>query len=214
MQITAYCQVVPGKVLLNGTTVFEHEGPHTVDFLKSAYRGLKIKYPKFFKMDSLCKLAFLTAETMLSDGRVKSGYEPKDIGIFIQNSSSSLSTDEKHQESIASREEYFPSPSVFVYTLANIMAGELAIRHGFKGENAVQVVEKPDPELLSQTVREAFENQRIECCVAGWVEEYRNNLTSCLFIVENSIPINSSTISRESIIFDPANMDRLFKDVL
>lgn len=199
-------------VRVNGDTIFLSDYEDATSFLKSAYRGMKISYPKFFKMDNLCKLAFLSAEAMLSDGRVKETYAARDIGIILQNASSSLTTDEKHQDSIASRDSYFPSPSVFVYTLPNIMIGEIAIRHGFKGENAVQIVEKPDSKLLFDTISEAFASDRIQCCIAGWVEEHYNNLTSCLFIVEKSGPIISSSGKRENIIFEPSNMDRLFKD--
>jgi hypothetical protein len=165
-------------------------------------------------MDSLCKLAFLAAEPLLADGRVKETYAANEIGIVLQNSSSSLTSDEKHQESISSHENYFPSPSVFVYTLPNIMAGEIAIRHGIKGENAVHIVPGPDTELVYNTVSELFSSHRIQCCLAGWVEEYHERLTSCLMLVEKTRQPITSNDNAENIIFDPSNIERLFKEVL
>lgn len=214
LEITSYCQVTAGLVRLNGGSIFTKEESSPAAFLKAAYRGMHISYPKFFKMDNLCKLAFLTAETLLSDGRITKAYSGTDVGIILQNSSSSLSTDEKHQETIASNDNYFPSPSVFVYTLPNIMAGEIAIRHGLKGENGVYITPGPDPEMLYENVSGLFSNDRIKCCLAGYVEEYHERLTSCLFLVEKSNLSNSSTENKESIIFDPSNVERLFKDAL
>jgi hypothetical protein len=210
--ISAHCQVSPGLLRLNGNAIFRNGEADPTAFLKAAYRGLHISYPKFFKMDNLCKLAFLTAEPLLSDGRVKRMYPARDIGIILQNSSSSLTTDERHQETIANRDQYFPSPSVFVYTLPNIMTGEMAIRHGIKGENAVHITPAPDPQMLWHNVTELFFSQRIQCCLAGYVEEYHERLTSCLFLVEKSNSSFSSPQTRESIIFDPSNIERFYKD--
>jgi hypothetical protein len=111
--------------MLNGSIVFEQPSTDPADFLKSAYRRLNIQYPKFFKMDSLSKLAFLSAEILLKDSDITTSYPSEMTGIILFNASSSLETDEKHQESIGDRGNYFPSPSVFVYTLANIMTGEI-----------------------------------------------------------------------------------------
>jgi hypothetical protein len=212
--ITSYSQITPGLVRINGDAIFRHAERDPSLFLKAAYRGLGFSYPKFFKMDNLCKLAFLAAEPLLADGRIKGAYVAKDTGIILQNSSSSLTSDEKHQQSISSRENYFPSPSVFVYTLPNIMAGEIAIRHGIKGENAVQVTPEPDPLLLYHTISELFTNKRIDCCLAGWIEEYHETLSACLVVVERSPQLISSGAKGESIIFDPSTIERLFKDVL
>ena len=212
--ISSHCQIIPGIVRLNGDAIFRKEEPDTTAFLKAVYRGLHFSYPKFFKMDNLCKLAFLTAEALLADNKATASYAPSDIGIILQNASSSLETDEKHQQSIANREHYFPSPSVFVYTLPNIMAGEIAIRHGIKGENAVHITPSPDPEMLWHQVSELFANHRIHCCLAGYVEEYHDRLASCLFLVEKSNRSFSSSQTRENIIFEPSNIERYFKDVL
>jgi hypothetical protein len=94
------------------------------------------------------------------------------------------------------------------------MAGEIAIRHGIKGENAVYIIPAPDGQLLFENVSELFMNDRIQCCLAGWVEEYHQDLSSCLFLVERSKPEESTSNNMESIIFAPSNIERLFKEVL
>lgn len=210
--ITSYTEISSNTFRKDGKVLFQAGESDATAFLKAAYRHLGISYPKFFKMDNLCKLAFLAAEPLLNDRRTGERYEASAIGIILQNSSSSLTTDEKHQESVADRQNYFPSPSVFVYTLPNIMAGELAIRHKIKGENAVFIVPQPDGELMYNFVSELFISKRVDCCLAGWVEENRKGISACLFLAEKTGSYISSHKMGESIIFEPSTIDRLFKD--
>jgi hypothetical protein len=212
MIISRYCSIKPPVLLLNGSIVNDEKTELPAEFLKSAYRRLNIQYPKFFKMDNLCKLAFLSAEILLKDTELTTRYPSEDIGMIILNASSSLETDEKHQESISDRGNYFPSPSVFVYTLPNIMTGEIAIRHKIKGENAVIISEKPDAQLIFNLVDELFSRKRVSCCITGWVEAYNDRLTSCLMLLENEEKAKSVTEPEEIIIFDPSNIERIFKE--
>lgn len=213
MLITRYCAVKPPFLLFNGSIVPQQPSADPADFLKSSFRGLNIQYPKFFKMDNLSKLAFLSTEMLLKDLNISSLYPSEKIGIILFNSSSSLETDEKHQESINDRGNYFPSPSVFVYTLPNIMTGEIAIRHKIKGENNVFIAENPDPERIFQMVNELFSNKRVNCCITGWVEAYHKKLGSCLMLVENDEMAKSSSGDAENIIFATSTIERIIKEV-
>ncbi|MBP6872581.1 MAG: hypothetical protein KBC43_11285 [Bacteroidales bacterium] len=212
MLITRYSAVKPPVLLFNGSIAKEIDFNDPGEYLKTAYRQLNLSYPKFFKMDNLCKLAFLTTEILLKDFDLSSRYASEKTGLIILNSSSSLETDEKHQESISDRNNYFPSPSVFVYTLPNIMTGELAIRHKIKGENSVFITEKPDAEFLHGQVSELFDRGRVNCCIAGWVEAYHEKLTSCLFLVENIEMVKEDIEPKEIIIFAPSNIERIIKE--
>jgi hypothetical protein len=214
MIITRYCSINPEKVSVNKTKLLENAGSEPENLLKTLYRHLFIQYPKFFKMDPLSKLAFLSAEILLKDMDVTTRYPLEEIGMILLNASSSLETDEKHQESISDRGNYFPSPSVFVYTLPNIMTGEIAIRHKIKGENAVIISEKPDAQTIFQFVDELFSRKRVSCCITGWVESYHDRLSSCLMLVENEEKAKSFIEPEEIIIFDPSNINRIFKEVL
>jgi len=214
MLITRFCSINPPVIKFNGSVIYKNKAGNSSDLLKSAYRSLSIQYPKFFKMDSLCKLAFLSAEVLLKDAEMASRYSSEEIGLIILNSSSSLETDEKHQESIGDRGNYFPSPSVFVYTLPNIMTGEIAIRHKIKGENAVLICEKPDPQLIYQQVDELFMQKRVSCCIAGWVDAYHEKRLSCLMLIENEEMVKSYLKQQEITIFDPSNTERIFKEVI
>lgn len=211
MFVTRFCTIKFPEIRLNGIDCYVHSSLPP-DFLKSAYRDLNAAYPKFFKMDNLSKLGFLAAEYLLKDFDLSGKYRPEETGIVLQNSSSSLETDEKHQESISDRQNYFPSPSVFVYTLPNIVVGEMAIRHGIKGENAVLVAEAPDAGQIFRYVSELFERERVRCCITGRVEAYRERQEAVVMLVEKDEPVKSSPGLTENIKFAVSNIERIFKE--
>src|SRR5690606_18078970 len=97
-------------------------------FLNSAYEALDNHYPKFYKMDALCKLGTIAAHVLLETPE-KTGYQPEEVGIVLSNKNGSIEADLSYFESAKT----FPSPSLFVYTLPNILIGEISIRNGFKG---------------------------------------------------------------------------------
>ena len=214
MRITHYCVIKLPEIKVNGSVIFNLSAAGPQEFLKSAYRNLNIGYPKFFKMDSLCKLAFLSAEVLLKDHEITRRYDAHQIGIILQNSSSSLEVDEKHQESISDRQNYFPSPAVFVYTLPNIMIGEIAIRHKIKGENAVLISELPDARQLFEYVNENFLRNRVKCCITGRVESYHGTMSACLMLVEKQGAITSFVEPEEMFIFGLSNFERIFNEAL
>ena len=121
-------------------------------FIKTLYKKEMISYPKFYKMDNLSKLGFLGAEMLFNEASFFDRYRKEDIGILIMNSSSSLDTDLSYNETIKDKSNYYPSPSLFVYTLANIVIGEICIRHKIKGENAFFVSDHFEPAKIKELV--------------------------------------------------------------
>jgi hypothetical protein len=210
--IKKYCSIKEARVSINGRVAMEDETQ--VDFrkfIRASYRHFQTDYPKFFKMDSLSKLGFLSVDVLLKNENLLIKYPAEKIGIMLFNASSSLEVDEKHWETIRDREQYFPSPSNFVYTLPNIMAGEAAIRHKFKGENTVLISEFFDPELIYNIVSQAFAAGAFDCCICGWVEQYGNNYESLLFLVEEIGNLNEGQKSTEDIIFESSNILKIYK---
>ena len=141
VEITSYCTIRNGKAISNGTEVFSGSGGYD-EFIKDLYRNLKIGYPKFFKMDRLSKLALVSSELLLINKSISEDYNAEKIGIYLANNASSLDTDRRHQDTIQNREEYFPSPAIFVYTLPNITIGEIAIKQKIKGPNLFFILDK------------------------------------------------------------------------
>ena len=89
-------QVVTDDKVENVTEIFST----FAGFLKALYKKEQISYPKFYKMDSLSKLGFLTSEKVLKESQVLDHYRKEEIGIILFNSSASLETDTEYQKTI------------------------------------------------------------------------------------------------------------------
>jgi len=191
-------------ISVDGREVYRMEvNPDFSDFMRQSAKHFEMKYPKFAKMDNLGKLGFLSAEILFRDNEFLSRYKGNRIGIIFQNGSSSLSTDFKHQATIEDKENYFPSPAVFVYTLPNIVIGEICIRHHINGENNLFVFETFQPDFLYNYIRELFENNRIDGCLAGWLDYgIDNTYKSFLFLIEK--------YAGKSVILKFENLKKLY----
>ena len=151
-----------------------------LDFLLSVYHHFGINYPKFYKMDNLSKLGWLATEVLLKDSFEKERYKPEDIGVVLANANSSLDTDIKYYETVKD----IASPALFVYTLPNIVIGEICIRHNFKGENAFFIFEEFDAGFIEQYVSNLINNNILQACICGWVELLGEQYKTVLFLVE------------------------------
>ena len=184
LQITSYCQIHEKKVVVNDRLIFYMENfLNFADFLKAVYKQEAISYPKFFKMDSLSKLGFLATELVLREKPI-GRYCSEEVGVVLSNASASLDTDIIHNDSVKDKSHYFPSPSVFVYTLPNIVIGEICIKNKIKGENAFLVSEFFDGNLLENYVQNLFINEGTAACICGWVELLGNNYNALLMLIE------------------------------
>ena len=167
---------------MDGEKHFEMDKCNFSEFIKTAFREFKIEYPKFFKMDNLSKLAFLTSEIILKE--VCKVADENDVAIVFSNQSASLDTDVKYQNSIQNKEEYFPSPAVFVYTLPNICIGEISIKHQLKSENAFFVFDSFNASFLENYANQLIQSNKAEKVLCGWVEIYQENYKSFVYLVE------------------------------
>lgn len=149
------------------------------DFLSSLYEKLDINYPKFFKMDALCKLGIAATHVLLKDFD-KAAYQPGELGIVLSNRSGSIEADINYFESSRS----YPSPSLFVYTLPNIVIGEISIRYGFKGENAFFISERFDADWMVFYVNNLMQYQGIKACICGWVDVENDEYDARFFLIE------------------------------
>ncbi len=211
MYITKSACISQNTVWCNDQIVYQLEYLQEVDsvfqhFIKSVFKLICTPYPKFYKMDNLSKLAFVASEVLLKDTELLSKYAKEDIGLVFMNSSSTINTDRDHQKTISDRSNYFPSPAIFVYTLPNIMLGEICIKNGFFGENALIVSEKFDAELLCRQVELLCENQRLKACIAGWLDVNDNNYEAFIMLVE---PDSSVDNSKKCINFAAPNIEEL-----
>lgn len=190
------------SILISNNRVFENGLPRPfpflqgspLEFLDSLYKFLGITYPKYYKMDPLAKLGFLATELLLKE--VPGGdLRPEDTGIVLSNASGSLEADRLYVRTIATG----ASPALFVYTLPNIVIGEIAIRHGFKGENAFFEFPAFDGKFIAGYVRILFEQSLVRRCICGWVDFLNNDYRALLMLVENNKPNERNAFTAELI---------------
>ncbi|MDR1918370.1 MAG: hypothetical protein LBQ65_01840 [Tannerellaceae bacterium] len=156
-------------------------------FLSSLYRRLQTDYPKFFKMDKLSKLGFLVSELILGEDEPR--FVPRDdLAVICFNRSSSLDTDKLYQATIRPGEDYFPSPSLFVYTLPNIVTAEIAIRNKLYGETSFYICKEFDAQQIFRTVSQAFAGEAIRSALVGWTEYEGEVCEAFMMLVETAQP--------------------------
>ena len=187
-------------MLLNGELLFESANKcfDMNDFLSEIYTFLGIEYRKFFKMDTLSKAGFVSSEFLL---QMFDREQPKeDMGIIFFNHSSSLEADKAYQRTISDKDNYFPSPAVFVYTLPNIVAGEIAIRNKIHGETAFFIFPLFQSTSIEEVVKGVFYDSDLRYLLVGWVEIDDNELDVCMMLCESDeeglIEFNSENIEK------------------
>jgi len=166
LQIHKQVEIKDNSVYLNQENIFSVDKDESFgSFAKSVYKNYNLKYSKFYKMDALSKLGFLAADILLTD-MDRADIATDEIAIICANSSSSLLTDSNYQETIFE----IPSPAVFVYTLPNIVIGEICIRHDIKGESLFFIQESFDSKFMFDYASYLFENTKAKKCIVAWLE--------------------------------------------
>ena len=148
------------------------------EYIRSEYKSLEDANMKFFKMDNLSKLGYIASCKLFKT--VSYDYPHNRIGIVLANRNSSLNTDLAHQKIVDQHLPEGSSPAVFVYTLANIVASEIAIKHKLQGETMMFVSEHKDMEYLKRYSEQLIQDDRCDAVIYGWCdlleEEYNAEL--------------------------------------
>lgn len=182
MQIINHCTLSNGEISDAQGSLFASDEVELKAFLKAFYKSKKMSYPKFYKMDAQCKLAFIASEVLLQNFD-RETYKDEEIAMVFGNSESTLATDMAYWESTSE----IASPALFVYTLPNILMGEIAIRNKVKGENYFFVSESFDAHLLHQQTELVFLNTKTQIAIVGWVNyESESSYSAKLFLVSKS----------------------------
>jgi 3-oxoacyl-[acyl-carrier-protein] synthase-1 len=153
-------RITPDSVTIDGKPL-TCEG-HGKELLTALYKQYVGDYPKFYKMDMLCRLGFIASELLEKSDA--------DTAVALFNHSSSIHADRAYLETISEGEDYFPSPSLFVYTLPNIVAGEIAIRHQYHGESSFYILPEHDERLMRQIQAATFADPAIDNMITGWLD--------------------------------------------
>ena len=150
-------------------------------------------------MDNFCKLGWLASELLLQEQSFLQNTAPENISIVLLNANASLDTDIKYLETVSE----IASPALFVYTLPNILIGEISIRNSFKGENACFIFDKFNAEFLKKYVDELLEDKRTEYCICGWVDVLKEHYKASLFLIG---------VNENGITFSEENLNKIFNE--
>lgn len=145
----------------------EQEGAGHHSLLTTLYKQMIGNYPKFYKMDGLSRLGFVASEILLN---AEKGDTDKERAIIFFNHSSSIASDRNYKESINDKDNYFPSPSIFVYTLPNIVTGEIAIRNHFHGETSFFILPDKDERMMEEILQASCRDAQSKSFLTGWID--------------------------------------------
>ena len=179
-------RITPEEVILDQRKLWEgkkelgeQEGAGHHSLLTSLYRQMIGNYPKFYKMDGLSRLGFVASEILLNAEKGDTDVERREEegerlleerAIIFFNHSSSIASDRNYKESINDKDNYFPSPSIFVYTLPNIVTGEIAIRNHFHGETSFFILPDKDERLMEEILQASCRDAQSKSFLTGWID--------------------------------------------
>lgn len=137
--------------------------------LTELYKRFVGDYPRFYKMDILCRLGFIATELLLRAEGAERFKERANRAVILIGHSGSIVADKKYYQSISDSDDYFPSPERFVYTLPNIVTGEIAIRNHYHGETGFYYVGRKDCGSIDKIISSSFGDPTTQSVIGGWI---------------------------------------------
>lgn len=193
--ISGYSNIIHNRIYVNGKMWMSADNLPFDSFAETAYRKLDVNYPKFHKMDKLTRLGWLAAELIVEKNQVGDPYKK---GIVISEKHGSMDTDLRH---IGQMQSGHASPAVFVYSLPNIVLGDICIRHGWKGENTCFISEKFDPSQQVRYISQLLTEGVLDSCLGGWLDLVRNSYQAFFYTISKNhngvgIPFTIESLNR------------------
>lgn len=182
---THQVHISPNSITVDGQTITITQDGESSQ-LTAVYKQLVGGYPKFYKMDLLSRLGFVASELLLqAEGKPRFEGKTEERAVVLFNRSSSIDSDRRYAATTADAHDYYPSPSVFVYTLPNIVAGEIAIRNGYQGETSFYILDAKDEAQMHTILQATFADPRMTSAISGWLDaEDEAHYEADLYIIE------------------------------
>ena len=195
--ITTYCHISNENLHINGENVKSFNSNSVKEIISELYSDLDLKYSKFHKMDEISKIGFIGTEFIKKAYPEIEKYGENDIALLFSNQRSSATTDIKFLDSY--KDGGIPSPSLFVYTLPNILIGEIAIRNKWFGENMFTVSKELDTNYFANYSNIVLK-KNAEAAICGWINVDVNKIEAFFFFVTKkdlkqlNLPLNSENL--------------------
>ena len=175
-------QISQGQVNVDETQSFISSQTDFHTFSREAFKSREEANMKFYKMDDLCKLGYL-ASAWLLDGIE---YGEEECGIVMSGKYGCLDTDIRHQQIIDSEGDSSASPAVFVYTLPNVVAAEISIRHHIKGENIWFWSEDKTMSDIKKYASILAASRDLKYCIAAHIDFINGDYFAIFELLENT----------------------------
>lgn len=207
----------PCRLYINKSVRFRNEG-NSREYLNGLYRefGQKygMKYPKFHKMDLLCKGGILAMQELVGspfgeapDYAVSASagsecgpvYGDADTALLFLNNSSSKAADEEFLGGIAP-DNFYPSPAVFVYTLPSVVIGEISIRYKFYGEGTFFISDRLYGENLVPYIGRLFGEGAAKRVIVCWDEVTESRCEIAAVVITASETAGCIPLTADSIV--------------
>ena len=183
-RITTYCHLDGMQLSVNGKILTTRDAGSNDSWFKQIYREQEFLYPKFHKMDVLSQTGFITTELIKrSNPHLTGTYLDDEVALCFANSLSSSDTDQRFRKSY--QENGTPSPALFVYTLPNIVLGEIAILNKWYGENMFAVLPKFAPDFFLNYT-DVLMTSGSKAVLCGWLGIEGDKMNVFVFLVEES----------------------------
>jgi 3-oxoacyl-(acyl-carrier-protein) synthase len=153
------------------------------EMIRERFRALESPDMKFFKMDDLSKLAYVATCELLSSTCLSDKYRSDETGIVLANRSASLDTDTRHCLQMRENGDEV-SPAVFVYTLPNVSAGEVSIRHKIQGESTFFIEPRPENTFVEDYARILLRRGYLKAVICGRCELLGEDFSANLTLLE------------------------------
>ena len=128
---------------------------------------------RFYKMDTFSKLVYVTAALLVKDELPP--HNPEDVSMLVFNKTSSILADRQHLATFRNSDGFYPSPSVFINTLPNVVMGELAVQYGIKGETSFIILPERDDVLIRDITDSVISDSPTRYIITGWADASAEN---------------------------------------
>lgn len=139
-------------------------------------------------MDLYSKLGLLASELLEINNGHNHLEDKGKIAMVFSNRTGSYYTDKIHADALTGSDGVLVSPSVFVYTLPNIVQGEISIRNGITGEAVFLASNEFDADMLLQETEVILQLGGMERVLLGWIDFDAGSPDVFMAIIEKSDP--------------------------
>ena len=139
------------------------------EYIRREFKSLGEPNMKFYKMSDMCKALYVAVERLLAQVGGWKDVEPRRRAIVLANRSASLDADMIHQQIVNRHLPEGASPAAFVYTLPNVAAGEICIKHKIQGNNTF-FVEEAESGIAGRYASRLIATDRADSVICGWCD--------------------------------------------